>query len=95
MIRAVKEQEMPGPYTEVAGAAGERAWPEGRQGAVSLTFDDGRASQLEKVVPIMQEYGLLGTFYVNPRGKTEDEWRARLESWRAVQDAGHEVGNHS
>jgi peptidoglycan/xylan/chitin deacetylase (PgdA/CDA1 family) len=70
-------------------------WPNGRLGAVSLTFDDGRASQLEHAIPIMAQHGLLGTFYLNPRGTTEDEWRARLEPWRAVQAAGHEIGNHS
>jgi hypothetical protein len=67
----------------------------GRLGAVSLTFDDGRASQLNHVIPALDALGLKGTFYVNPRGKTEDEWRTRLAPWRAVQDAGHEVGNHS
>jgi peptidoglycan/xylan/chitin deacetylase (PgdA/CDA1 family) len=70
-------------------------WPEECAGAVSLTFDDGRASQLERVVPILAEYDLLATFYVNPRGRSEDEWRTRLEPWRAVQAAGHEIGNHS
>ena len=71
-----------------------RPW-NGRLGAVSLTFDDGRVSQLNKVVPILEEAGLKGTFYVNPRGKTEEEWRTRLAPWKVVQDAGHEVGNHS
>ena len=75
-------------------AANEGPWA-GKLGAVSLTFDDGRASQLSKVVPILEEHGLRGSFYLNPRGKTEEEWRARLAPWRAVQDAGHEVGNHS
>ena len=60
-----------------------------------MTFDDGRASQLTRVVPILDEYGLRGTFYVNPKGTTEDEWRARLAPWAAVQAAGHEIGNHS
>ena len=67
----------------------------GRLGAVSLTFDDGRASQLNTVVPALTDHHLHGTFYVNPRGQTEDEWRTRLAPWRAVQEAGHEVGNHS
>ena len=76
-------------------AAGTPLWPHTYQGAVSLTFDDGRASQLERVVPILAEYDLLATFYLNPRGATEAEWRARLAPWVAVQQAGHEIGNHS
>jgi peptidoglycan-N-acetylglucosamine deacetylase len=70
-------------------------WPAGLHGAVSLTFDDGRASQLERVIPILDEYGLLGTFYLNPRGRSEDDWRSRLAPWAAVQQTGHEIGNHS
>jgi peptidoglycan-N-acetylglucosamine deacetylase len=72
-----------------------KVWPNGCLGAISLTFDDGRASQLARVVPILEEYELRGTFYLNPRGATEDEWRGRLEPWITVQAAGHEIGNHS
>lgn len=70
-------------------------WPSPYQGAVSLTFDDGRASQLDHVVPVLAEFDLQATFYINPRGTTEAEWRSRLEPWIAVQAAGHELGNHS
>ena len=70
-------------------------WPDGCAGAVSLTFDDGHQSHLDCVVPLLAEFGLHATFYVNPRGDNEAEWRARLLPWRAVQAAGHEVGNHS
>ncbi len=78
------------PHPELASP-----WPPGYAGAVSLTFDDGRASHLSRVVPILAEYGLHATFYLNPRGATEQEWRERLEPWVAVQAAGHEIGNHS
>lgn len=49
-------------------------------------------SQLELAVPWLNEAGLRGTFYVNPRG---DDWRERLAPWRAVALAGHEVANHT
>lgn len=74
---------------------GARPWAGNCLGAVSLTFDDGRASHLSRVVPILEEFGLRGTFYLNPKGETEEEWRARLAPWVAVQTAGHEMGNHS
>lgn len=67
-------------------------WPDGRQGAVSLTFDDGMQSQLDRAIPILEEHGFRGTFYVNPRG---DDWKARLAPWRAAAIAGHEIGNHT
>jgi peptidoglycan/xylan/chitin deacetylase (PgdA/CDA1 family) len=67
-------------------------WPAGCRGAISLTFDDGWPTHLSKVVPILAESGLLGTFYLNPRG---DDWLDRLAPWREVARAGHEVGNHT
>ena len=67
-------------------------WPNGCQGAVSLSFDDGSQSQLDIAIPILKEYDLLGTFYINPRG---DDWKERLQPWREVALAGHEVGNHT
>lgn len=67
-------------------------WPAGCRGAVSLTFDDGRPSQLSLAIPILAEHGLTGTFYLNPRG---EHWLADLAPWRDVAAAGHEVGNHT
>jgi peptidoglycan/xylan/chitin deacetylase (PgdA/CDA1 family) len=67
-------------------------WPGDCEGAVSLTFDDGSQSQLEIAVPILEEHGLTGTFYINPRG---DDWKQRLAPWCEVALAGHEIGNHS
>ena len=67
-------------------------WPEGRQGAVSLTFDDGAASQLRLAIPALNERGLHATFYLNPRG---DTWETRMAPWAEVAAAGHELGNHS
>jgi len=62
------------------------------RGAVSITFDDGEQCQLDKAVPIMNEHGIKGTFYINPYG---DDWKARFEPWIEVGQAGHEIGNHS
>ena len=67
-------------------------WPNGCQGAVSMSFDDGSQSQLDIAIPILKEYDLLGTFYINPRG---DDWKERLQPWREISLAGHEVGNHT
>ena len=46
-------------------------WPDGCWGAVSLTFDDGHPSQLKKAVPILENVGLQGTFYLNPSDFSE------------------------
>lgn len=58
-------------------------------GAVSLSFDDGSASQLEIAVPILNQFGLPATFYINPRIDNN------LVPWRKVGLSGHEIGNHT
>lgn len=67
-------------------------WPEGCEGAFSLSFDDGSQSQLDIAIPILEEYDLLGTFYINPRG---DDWEERLAPWSKIAARGHELGNHT
>ena len=66
-------------------------WPNGHKGALSLTFDDGTQSQLDLAIPMLDKYGLLATFYVNPR----DNYQAQLIPWRAAAQTGHEIGNHT
>ena len=75
-------------------------WPEPYRAAVTLTFDDGLPSQLARAVPILEQAGLRGTFYLNPRAPdeepdTEAGWRAALAPWQPVQARGHEMGNHT
>jgi peptidoglycan-N-acetylglucosamine deacetylase len=66
-------------------------WPDQCQGAVSLTFDDGTPSQLKWVAPILNQYGLQGSFYIN----LGNDYQTRLQPWQAVAQAGHEIGNHT
>ncbi len=71
-------------------------WPGQCRGAVSLTFDDGLASQLERAIPLLNEYGLQATFYLNPpKDGDESAWQDRLAPWRKAARQGHEIGNHS
>lgn len=67
-------------------------WQGSLQAAVSLTFDDGHPSQLERAIPLMEERGLRGTFYLNPKA---EDWASWLEPWKAVAARGHEIGNHT
>ena len=68
----------------------EFEWPNGKRCAVSLTFDDGRASQIDNGIPILNRYGVHATFYVSPKPVAE-----RIEDWRLAVVSGHEIGNHS
>ena len=65
-------------------------WPEGKRVAVSLSFDDGRASQVDVGTPLFDRYGAKATFYVNPRSLPR-----RLDAWKKAAAAGHEIANHS
>ena len=65
-------------------------WPEGKRVAVSLSFDDARASQVDAGVPLFDKYGAKVTFYVNPRSLDK-----RLDGWKDAAAKGYEIGNHS
>ena len=41
-------------------------WPDGIQGAVSLTFDDGHETHIQNAIPTLDRHGLKGTFNINP-----------------------------
>ena len=66
------------------------AWPEGKQIAISLSFDDARASQVEVGTALLDKYGVKGTFYVVP-----NYVKPKLEAWKKAVASGHEIGNHS
>ena len=66
------------------------AWPEGIRAGISLTFDDGRASQLERAIPIVAAHDVKATFYPNV-SVVEDA----PDAWKALLAAGHEIGNHT
>jgi peptidoglycan/xylan/chitin deacetylase (PgdA/CDA1 family) len=65
-------------------------WPNGKRVAVSLSFDDARASQVDAGMPLFDRYGAKVTFYVNPPNLGK-----RLEGWKKVAAKGYEIGNHS
>jgi peptidoglycan-N-acetylglucosamine deacetylase len=65
-------------------------WPEGKQVAISLTFDDGRNSQVEGGTALLDQYGVKATFFVMPSSVER-----RLDGWKKTVARGHEIGNHS
>jgi peptidoglycan/xylan/chitin deacetylase (PgdA/CDA1 family) len=66
------------------------AWPPGVRGALSLTFDDSRPSQIEQGVPLFDRFGVHATFYVMPEAV-----RRLREDWRRAVAGGHEAGGHT
>ena len=65
-------------------------WPNGAKVALSLTFDDGRSSQVTRAVPLLDSYNVKATFYAQPENLLEE-----LELWQKAVASGHEIGNHT
>ena len=65
-------------------------WPDGKRVALSLSFDDGRASQVDGGAALLDRHGVKATFYVTPAAV-----ETRLDAWKRVVTAGHEIANHS
>ena len=66
-------------------------WPQGRKGAVSITYDDALSCHHQLVAPAWEAVGLRATFYTPIRSIFMQE----TEAWRQVAAKGHELGNHS
>ena len=65
-------------------------WPDGNKMAISLTWDDGRDSQVLVGTSILDKYEVKATFYVVPSSVERE-----LEGWKSAVLNGHEIGNHS
>ena len=61
---------------------------------VSLTFDDGRASQIRVAWPILQAHGVNSTFYVNS-GTIGTTGRMSWDDLHTLAAAGNEIGGHT
>lgn len=66
---------------------------------ISLTFDDGWKNQYTRAFPVLEKYGLKGTFYIISRMPEfmlhEGEGRMMDEEIKILQERGHEIGAHS
>lgn len=65
-------------------------WPDGKRAAVSMSFDDGRVSQVDTGLALLKKANVNVTFYVTP-GAVEK----RLDGWKQAVADGHEIGSHS
>jgi len=72
------------------GKAPSFHWPRGYRAAVSLSFDDARASQVDVGLPLLRSLGVEVTFFVQPGGVQD-----RPDGWKQAIHDGHEIGNHT
>ncbi len=68
-------------------------WYGGKKAALSLRFDDSYATHVELAVPMMNKYGIIGTFMVNPGSGGYDQYRSAWEG--SVIQQGHELADHT
>lgn len=78
------------PGQSEANGPGPFPWPDGKKAALSLTFDDARPTQADLGIPLLNQFGVKGTFYVSFHSL-----RQRIDAWRAAVAQGHEIGNHT
>ena len=72
------------------------AWPENKNGAVSISFDDGCQSQVSVGIPALNARGLKGTFYIVTSDINDnDGYSPPWATWRSVANQGHEIGSHT
>ena len=67
-------------------------WPDGKRVAVSLSFDDARASQVDVGLNVINPTGVKVTFFVTT---SSDALHSKLEGWKRALSSGHEIGNHT
>src|SRR5262249_53620804 len=65
-------------------------WPDGKRAALSLSFDDGRQSQVDVGVALLDKHKVKATFYVVPSAVER-----RLERGKKVVARGNESGEQS
>lgn len=83
-------------------------FPDDRAAAISYTFDDNLRDQYTLAVPMLDEVGFKGTFFVIPgrTAETPEEGQAKENekrawggiSWpelKAMAEAGHEIASHT
>jgi hypothetical protein len=68
-------------------------WFGGKKAALSLRFDDSHPTHADVAIPMLDEFGLVGTFLVVPGGKAYDQRRSVWESPAVA--ARHELADHT
>jgi len=67
-------------------------WPNGKRVAVSLSFDDARASQINVGLDVINPTGVRVTFFVTT---SSEAFRPKIDGWKRALASGHEIGNHT
>jgi peptidoglycan/xylan/chitin deacetylase (PgdA/CDA1 family) len=89
-LAAAPASQTPASPPPVPAAASAGVWPGGARMALSLSFDDGRESQVTRGLPVFARHRSAVTLFVVPSAVER-----QLAGWKQAVAAGHEIGNHS
>lgn len=67
-------------------------WQHGKRAAISLTYDDGSMNQFRVALPMMEERGFRGTFFINTGHIPGSQYKARFIG-RPVEEIIKETGS--
>jgi len=76
-------------------------WPSASKAAVSITFDDAYRSHVSRAMPLLENHGFRGTFFLIVdklfrRGKFINvRPSAPISEWQAAAARGHEMASHT
>lgn len=57
-------------------------WFEGKKSALSYRFDDSHPTHIEKAIPMLNEFGFVGTFLINPGNPRYAQFQ---EDWESIR----------
>ena len=77
-----------------------KRWYKDAKSAIALSFDDGFKAHYDHAYPILQQYGIKATFFINSgnlvhRGQTAKERYGFWEDFKEMADNGYEIASHS
>ncbi len=65
-----------------------------KRGLVTITFDDGIASQYTKAYPVLTKYNMLATFYLISGSLNTDFFMTTTQA-KKLKSSGHELASHT
>jgi peptidoglycan/xylan/chitin deacetylase (PgdA/CDA1 family) len=81
-------------WTMVATSRSYVAKAQETRGVISIAFDDEYQNQYEYAFPLMQEYGIVGTFYICTSHIGLSGYMS-VTQLQTLQSSGNEIGSHS
>jgi peptidoglycan/xylan/chitin deacetylase (PgdA/CDA1 family) len=77
-----------------AGDTAVLKWKDGKKAVFLLAFDDSCDSHLKTAIPLLRQYGMVGTFYVN-QGKAQYQKAAAVWEKELPRNPAVAYGNHT